>query len=60
MIERINQRGALSATALQERLKSSDFEREHADKHCDVVIDATQPLETVVETFITEVNALLE
>lgn len=59
MVQRINNRGLLSASELQERIKSAEFEREQAQKRCDVIIDASQPLELVVETFIHAVDTLI-
>lgn len=49
MLERITQRQTISDEELKNRLISADFERLQAKNHCDHIIDATQPLDTVCE-----------
>jgi len=52
VIERVAKRWWMPEDELQERIKSAAFEREHAQDNCHHIIDATQPLEKVVESFI--------
>jgi len=51
MLERIRWRGDVSDEEVKKRIESSKFEREQAKIHCDYIIDASQPLEKVVEEF---------
>ena len=52
MRERITWRGLVSWEELEQRLASAAFEREEAATRCDHIIDASQPLEKVVENVI--------
>ncbi|MDP2670342.1 MAG: hypothetical protein Q8O99_05355 [bacterium] len=49
MMPRITQRQTISSEELKNRLTSADFERLQAKTHCDHIVDATQPLDTVCE-----------
>lgn len=52
MKERILWRGKISEEYLQKRISSAAFEREKARERCDYIIDASQPLENVIEAFL--------
>lgn len=56
MVQRINQRGLLDATELAERIASADHEIELANQRCTHMVDASQPLELVIETVISIVD----
>lgn len=52
MKERIRGREEIAEEYLEKRLYSAEFEREKARERCDYIIDASQPLENVVEAFL--------
>lgn len=53
MIERMRTRGETDEAIIAKRLESSALERSVANKYCTYILDASLPLEEVVENFRT-------